>query len=90
MYKVKKQETIDVVVTDIQPGAGKYVGKMGALITSMGKVGTGFSDKQREAFNDTSVIGRTIEVGCMEVTKDNKFRHPRFIRFRPDKDKDVE
>lgn len=86
MYKVKKQETVDVLVTAIQPGTGKYVGKMGALITDMGKVGTGFTDQQRLDFNDESVVGKTIEVGCMEITKDNKFRHPRFIRFRPDKD----
>lgn len=82
--KVKPVETYDVVITDIIRGKGKHEGRMGALMTPMGKVGTGFTDHDREMF-DGNWIGGTIEVACMELTADGKFRHPRFIRVRYDK-----
>jgi DNA ligase-1 len=34
------------------------------------------------------LIGQTIEVECLHLTPDGKFRLPRFVRFRPDKDAD--
>jgi hypothetical protein len=56
--KVKPVHTIDVVVIGIEPGKGKHTGRMGALWTAFrdwtgkylvaGKVGTGFSDEERE------------------------------------------
>lgn len=82
--KIKNKYTYDVKVTGIQAGTGKHLNKMGALITEMGKVGTGFTDVQRVELLDC--VGSTIEVECMELTPDGKFRHPRFVRLRPDKD----
>lgn len=85
--KVKPIKTFDVPVLGIIEGKGKNIGKAGSLITEMGKVGTGFTDKQREdlwKFKD-QIMGRTIEVACMELTKNGKFRHPRFKHFRIDK-----
>jgi hypothetical protein len=84
MYKVKHKYTYDVEVTGIQPGTGKYAGKMGALLTPMGKVGTGFTDSDRELLNK-DIIGKIIEVECMELTENGLFRHPRFVRVREDK-----
>jgi hypothetical protein len=84
LVKVKNKETHDVHVTDIQPGTGKHTGRMGALLTSMGKVGTGFTDAQREAFNNIP-LGTVIEVECMSLTPAGKFRHPRFVRVREDR-----
>lgn len=88
--KVKNKETHDVVVTGFQPGTGKHVGRMGALLTTRGKVGTGFTDKDREywqeRWNEGTVVGVTIEVECMELTPAGLFRHPRFVRERIDKD----
>lgn len=87
--KVKPTETYDVPVTDMLAGTGKHEGRMGALMTPMGKVGTGFTDAEREEwwkhrFERTK--GDTIiEVECMKLTDDGKFRHPRFVRTRPDK-----
>ena len=81
-FKVKPKETYDVVVTGIQPGTGKHSGRMGALLTPKGKVGTGFSDAQRSALMDC--VGCVIEVECMSLTPGGKFRHPRFIRVRED------
>lgn len=93
--KVKPVETYDVPVTGIIEGTGKHKGRMGALMTPMGKVGTGFTDKEREwwwteAFAAPlgKIIGApsyTIEVSCMQLTPDGKFRHPRFERIRYDK-----
>lgn len=80
--KVKPKETYDVPVTGIQPGTGKHSGRMGALLTPKGKVGTGFSDAQRSALMDC--VGCIIEVECMSLTPHGKFRHPRFIRVRED------
>lgn len=46
-WKVKQRVTYDVPVTGIIPGKGKHAGRMGALVTPRGNVGTGFSDKDR-------------------------------------------
>lgn len=79
--KVKPIVTYDVIVTAIIPGKGKHTGRMGAVMTEKGKVGTGFTDQER--YYD--YLGKTIEVACMSLTEDGKFRHPRFVRLRPDK-----
>lgn len=83
--KVKPTETYDVKVIDLLPGKGKHDGKLGAFITSMGNVGTGLTDQQRIEYNTDSMIGETVEVECMSLTPDGKFRHPRFVRVRYDK-----
>jgi hypothetical protein len=84
--KIKPKETADVRVTGIQPGKGKHEGKLGAFLTDYGKVGTGFSDDQREELNDEVYIGQIIEAGFMERTPAGKMRHPRFLRVRLDKE----
>lgn len=83
--KVKPEETFDVVVISQIEGLGKNVGKLGALVTSMGNIGTGFTDKERTEYWVNSLVGETIEVSCMSLTEDGKFRHPRFVRVRYDK-----
>jgi hypothetical protein len=80
--KVKNSVSYDVPITAVLPGKGKNAGKMGSLLTPMGRVGTGFSDRDRIAKWN---IGELIEVECMELTEGGKFRHPRFIRRRFDK-----
>lgn len=83
--KVKPIETYDVEVLDVVEGTGKYVGMLGAFETPMGKVGTGFTDKQRRDYWTFGMKGLLIEVDCMSLTKAGKFRHPRFVRQRWDK-----
>lgn len=85
--KVKPTDNYDVLVLGMFEGTGKHKGRMGYLITHMGKVGTGFTDEEREDWwsrpePDTLP---TIEVECMHLTPDGKFRHPRFVRERFDK-----
>lgn len=82
--KVKPKATYDTKVTGVQPGKGKHEGRLGAILTEMGKVGTGFTDEQREQLK-TIEPGTVIEVEAMGLTKNNKFRHPRFVRVRFDK-----
>ena len=82
--KVKKQETHDVQVLELIEGKNQFVGMLGAVLTTKGRVGTGFSKEQRAYFWEHG-ISDVIEVECMELTKDGKFRHPRFIRERIDK-----
>lgn len=99
--KVKNKETYDVKVLQILEGKGKHKGRMGALVTEMGKVGTGFSDDERRHWWKAQghltgcadgpgcemclKLLPIIEVECMELTEDGKFRHPRFVRLREDK-----
>lgn len=88
-YKVKALYTLDVIITDAIIGKGKHAGRLGAIMTDYGKVGTGFSDKERIELwvmhQQGELVGKLIEVACMEFTPDDKFRHPRFIRLREDK-----
>lgn len=91
--KVKPVKTYDVPVTDVIEGRGRNKGRMGALMTPMGKVGTGFTDSEREWWANANMLSChniaphnfIIEVACMELTEDGKFRHPRFVRIREDK-----
>jgi hypothetical protein len=87
--KVKDEITIDVRVTGVLEGTGKYKRNLGALITNYGNIGTGFSDAMRnelwQMYLQGSLIGDIVEASFMEWTKDNKMRHPRFKRTRFDK-----
>ncbi|MGY3589351.1 hypothetical protein [Bradyrhizobium sp. USDA 4350] len=84
--KIKPFETYDVDVIAIVEGEGKHAGRMGYVETPMGDVGTGFTDAEREEWweMDPSEYPM-IEVECMKLTPDGKFRHARFIRCRYDK-----
>lgn len=94
--KVKDKETHDVKITDVIAGTGKHLGRLGALVTARGNVGTGFTDQQRQDLwlwhttghngeFDEELVGKVIEVECMSLTPGGKFRHPRFVRLREDK-----
>lgn len=83
--KVKTEETIDLEITGIIQGEGKHKGRLGAFITSLGNVGTGFTDIQRTEFFTEKLIGETIEIEYQNKTPDGKLRHPRFMRLRYDK-----
>ncbi len=83
--KVKPIDTFDVEILSLIEGKGKYKGKLGALVTSLGNVGTGFTDEEREDIWENKYIGNTVEVSYMHLTEDGKFRHPRFLRIRFDK-----
>jgi ATP-dependent DNA ligase len=90
--KVKPKGSADVYVTGFQNGTGKHSGRMGALLTNRGKVGTGFTDEQRgwwqmmfDLHGLQWLTKQLIEVEYMELTDGGKFRHPRYLRLRDDK-----
>lgn len=86
--KAKKFKTYDVKITGLKEGGGKNKGKLGAFETDMGNVGIfkGFPESVRGEWFKPEMIGRTIEVLCMELTEDGMFRMARLTRFREDKD----
>lgn len=87
--KVKPAETHDVIITGFTEGRGKHRGRLGFVTTSRGAVGAGFSDSERDILwaeaQAGTLVGQVIEVGCLELTTARKFRHPFFVRMRPDK-----
>lgn len=81
LLKYKQVQFMDMLVTDLFEGKGKYEGFCGGLnctlTTDDGKeiyceVGTGLSDAQREQWWDdpSEIVGKIIEVGYHELTQD--------------------
>lgn len=102
MLKIKRNETLDVVVCGYQEGNGKYKGLVGALyvgyydkdtnnIVKISKVNCG-TDEDRKMwkkwFDEGTAIGKVIEVKCQEIT-DKSLRHPVYLRLRNDKSKEM-
>lgn len=87
--KVKPEETHDVIITGYVEGRGRHLGRLGYVKTAMGDVGSGFTDIEREVLwaeaKADRLIGQVIEVSSLETTANGKFRHPSFVRARPDK-----
>lgn len=86
--KVKNKETADCKVVGSFIGEGKHAGRLGGLIVRYGRrqvrVGTGFSDAQREEFwkGRRLMVGRIAEIEFHEETHLGSLREPRFIRLR--------
>ncbi|MCK1412472.1 MULTISPECIES: hypothetical protein [unclassified Bradyrhizobium] len=87
--KVKPTETHDVLITSVSEGTSKHRGRLGFVTTARGAVGAGFTDSDREVLWGEAkagrLVGQVIEVTCMQLTDHGNFRHPVFIRMRPDK-----
>lgn len=94
--KLKPTDTADLFIMGFEEGKGKYKGKLGALLCEYGKVkakvGTGFTDAQRERMWESKdrLLGKMIEVEFQSVTKPNKagkisLRFPTFKCLRLDK-----
>lgn len=90
--KVKGEETEDAPIVAIEPGkiGTKYEGLIGAFIVRRENgvevnVGSGLSDELRKTDGE-QYVGKMIEIEYHEETPDGSLRHPRFVKFRPDKD----
>lgn len=87
--KIKPAETHDVPITGYVEGRGKHRGRLGFVTTDRGAVGAGFSDAERELLwaeaKAGRLVGEVIEVSFMQLTPSGQFRHPVFVRMRPDK-----
>lgn len=84
LLKVKPTYTIDMRVTGLQYGTGKYEGMIGALeaeckdlgVTIYCKIGTGLSDEQRLAWalRPEEIVGKIIEVAYFSLSQDSNAR----------------
>lgn len=97
-WKMKKQDTVDVIITGYQPGRGKFAGLVGAVkfgqpcpktgeIIERGQA-SGMDDAERREMtqNADALIGTVISVAHMGIMASGiKFRHPQFKMMRPDK-----
>ena len=98
ILKVKKMNTVDLFVTSIFEGKGKYKGTLGGVMVEYkGQpvgVGSGFSDNQRKIIweHPDNIIGKLIEVQYFEESKDKNgnpsLRFPVFKTIRLDKNEE--
>ena len=95
LLKMKLMDTVDLPVTEIYEGTGKYQGKMGGVYcdykgNKLG-VGSGFSDEQRQFFwdNPNEIVGKTIEIAYQAETINKQgqksLSFPIFKNLRNDK-----
>lgn len=94
-YKVKAFDTVDCKIVGALPGQGKYEGQIGALVvedpTGWRINVSGMNDWQRNEMSthlNTQYLNKMCEVrffGKVGEAKDG-YRHPQFLRMRPDLD----
>jgi DNA ligase 1 len=87
LLKLKLLLDAEATVIAHLPGKGKYAGKLGALLVEAQdgmrfKLGTGFSDAQRE---NPPAIGSTITYTYLDKTKNGKPKFASFLRIRNEK-----
>lgn len=93
LLKMKKVQTMDMLVINTEYGTGKYEGQVGALLcqitTDDGKViscnvGTGLSDEQRLdwAIHPENIIGKIVEIGYFSLSQSNDARGSKFYSLR--------
>lgn len=91
IIKVKKAETFDLRVVDVEEGKGKYKGTLGALVCQ-GPKGhvkvSGMTDEERDAWfaNPQQIVGQIVEVAALGFTPQGSLREPRFKGIRHDKE----
>jgi len=91
--RFKEAKTLDAKIVDIVEGEGKHAGRLGAFICVATyndkqlefRVGTGFTDFQREQYWREPVIGKVIELTYNEITDDGSVTIPVFKCIREDK-----
>lgn len=91
--KIKPLLSYTLEVVDVEPGIGEKTGRWTcALVVRFKdrtcKVGTGFNtdEAERWALGKDTIIGKLIEVQCMDVYPGEQglMREPRFVGFRDD------
>jgi bifunctional non-homologous end joining protein LigD len=92
--KVKEVQTAEGVILNFTQGEGKYADTIGAAIIGQVRGGriqqvtkiSGFTDELRYSLGreQKKYIGQVVEFKFQLKTADS-YRHPRFLRFRPDK-----
>lgn len=84
-WKLKTNFTVELKCTGVEEGEGRCAGTLGALKLEGGlRVGTGFSDEERDRYWRKPPVGKWIEVRFQEKTQKAKLRFPSFLRVRED------
>ena len=89
--KWKVMDSFDLKILRAEEGSGRNSGRLGAFVCDYKgietKVGSGYSDEQRQEFWDRrdEMIGTIIEVQTQEITPDGSLRFPVFLRERKDR-----
>lgn len=94
--KLKKQATADVVITGFTAGKGKFAGMVGAVQFGQYLLGgcfrscgqcSGMDDATRIQITaaPAKFVGQVMEIKHYGREPSGHFRHPQFLRFRPDK-----
>lgn len=87
--KVKAFDEMDLIVKRVEEGTNKNQNTLGALVCEIdhpkfghieAKVGSGYSDEERDRFWGMNLIGRVISVQYFEVTE-NTSTHVKSLRF---------
>lgn len=93
LLKLKQVQSIDMEVTGIQKGLGKYECAVGALICRCEtddrkiievSVGSGLSDEQRSDWfvHPEKIIGKIVEVQYFSMSQDNKRKDSNYYSLR--------
>lgn len=91
MMKIKEELTLDLKVTGLVEGEGKYTGTTGALkvVDKHGIIHhvSGMTDDQRKEWwaDKSQIVGKIVEIRAMKRLKDGSLREPRFKAVRWDK-----
>ena len=99
LLKVKSFKSADLLCLGVEEGTGRNAGRLGAILVEykggVTKVGTGFTDEERDYFwnNVDEISGKIIETKFFEESMDEKteqvsMRFPVFVCVRNDKDID--
>jgi DNA ligase-1 len=86
LLKVKSFRDAEAIVVGHQAGAGRHLGRMGALLVRLPNgtdfaIGTGFSDRERE---NPPVIGATVTFRYQELSDAGVPRFPSWVGVRAD------
>jgi DNA ligase-1 len=86
LLKVKNFHDAEATIISHQPGAGRHKGRMGALLVRLAdgtefSVGTGFSDKEREA---PPATGDVVTFRYQELSEAGVPRFPSYVGIRLD------
>lgn len=90
--KDKRVDGYDVTIVDFLEGEGRNVGRLGALVVEdpetkvRSKVGTGFSDQERQDIwdNRDQLAGAVISAEAVELSPRGALRGPRFVELHTD------
>lgn len=92
ILKLKDFLDADGKIVSVFEGKGRLRGKLGGVSVDFDgvetRIGSGFSDEQRETLwkRRNEIIGKTVEVKYQNKAPSGALRFGVFLRFRPDKD----